>query len=566
MAGCHDRAHVENRASATLAEELTHRRSIRQEHRRQVQSSVARHASSDTSCNAPSPHARPDPPATWVSARRSGRTSAARQQSPWAPCPRASRYHRGRVPTSKHLLREATRRPRQAERHHAGRLRGKASGAQRPMPLVPPTTTIERPSRAADEARSGTTASRRRRYCGIRNFGVRKETRMEREVRNAESKITTDRRNNDGEAMIIRCRFERALVDLTGADVAKSRSTAIRADTSAEASTCMALSAARCRGFGCRKLGHGRLGARQRSEILSRGSLPRQQARRLEFGRHVRHEPLHRLVFRDRPAERLTPLQCAMASCSAACPTPSDCAAMPTGRPVERPARQADPAIDLPRHIVGRNVHIVEKEVHPYEAAHAEESGPDVCSGRDGRMERERRDPAARAHRVASPRTRSRRRPLRRWRPRFASGQPPAVTVCGRDCFLIGSIGARVLFGEREDADRLSRDESREPARLLVWPSEPCDTLVTRLFATTRMTASVALARATASTASAALRWSLPSPPCSGEIVMPRRPQRPLQPPDRADSGRIRRSRMPVGRRARRRSGPPPTGTLPVRR
>ena len=125
---CQDRAHVENGASATLAEELTHRRSIRQEHRRQVQVErrapcFVRHVMQRAIAPRP-PRSAGDVIERVEAAERPqrggnrlGHRVGERRITAEDECRR-----------TEHLLRRSHRRPRQAERHHAGAFAEKASG------------------------------------------------------------------------------------------------------------------------------------------------------------------------------------------------------------------------------------------------------------------------------------------------------------------------------------------------------------------------------------------------------------------------------------------------------
>ena len=85
----------------------------------------------------------------------------------------------------------------------------------------------------------------------------------------------------------------------------------------------------------------------------------------------------------------------------------------------------------------------------------------------------------------------------------FRPGQTPSVSLRRRRRLLICGVGAGVLLRQREHAHELAGRERVQPARR--WASLPnrSSTSATSELLTVRMTASVALARATASIASA---------------------------------------------------------------
>ena len=87
--------------------------------------------------------------------------------------------------------------------------------------------------------------------------------------------------------------------------------------------------------------------------------------------------------------------------------------------------------------------------------------------------------------------------------PDLPSVEDVAAVVEPRDRLLVGGVGAGLLLGQREGADRLAR---REPAQPLSFcaslPNCAMGSATSELF-TAAITATAALARATASIASA---------------------------------------------------------------
>ena len=175
---------------------------------------------------------------------------------------------------------------------------------------------------------------------------------------------------------------------------------------------------------------------------------------------------------------------------------------------IERPPRELEPAIHLAQHVVGATrTSSRTRSMHPRPRTPSE-SGPARCVT-PGAIERheERRDAAA-----ARAGLRGREHDPKSAAPALATqtlrpdSRQPSPSASRRS--LVGGIGARVLLGEREAAD--GRRRSRAGAASAIAAArraEPRDHFGDEeLFATTRMTATVALARATASIASAALR------------------------------------------------------------
>ena len=233
---------------------------------------------------------------------------------------------------------------------------------------------------------------------------------------------------------------------------------------------------------------------------------------------------------------------------------------------LERRARDRKPAVHLADHVGALHAHAVEHQIHAAQPAHAERVrtrlAPDALAIE---RQQERGDaPAARCP-AASPRTRCRRRRFGVGHPDLAARQPPAVPS---GVAVVSWLAASVPAFSSDSANTPTASpvaSGRSHSRRCASVPKRRSTSATSELLTLRITATVALARATASMRQRVADVIVPQPAVLARDGDPEQPPRRRLPHERHRERRsTRRSRPPSAPRARVRTPRPPRGRPPV--